>query len=220
MQRFTKVYMQLYKHFTFFQVRWTRENYPHADSFGQTSQRPSSSGRGGQALRLASADTGGQIIIWDVLKGRILCQFSDGQKPVLEMQWLASQDLSIDLLAALHAPYNFILWNAQEGTKVWKKGYTETLLSFTLDPFQNAHTAFLTQAGNVMLIDDFSTAKTPSSNGQQFRVAAVQSGGGMEEQEIIGSGVPKKQTAAALANLLVKKPLVKGKKIQVLVFAK
>lgn len=130
----------------------------------------------------------------------------------MELHWLSNQDLSVDLLAALHAPYNFILWNAQEGTKVWKKGYTESLSTFALDPFQASHAAFLTQAGNVMLIDDFSTTKTPSSNGQQFRVAAVQqaASGALEEFDTGGSTGPKKQTAAALANLLVKKPLVKG----------
>ena len=52
------------------------------------------------------------------------------------MEWLKFQDTSHDLLAALHPPYSLILWNAATGTKLWKKTYTETLQSFSFDPFE------------------------------------------------------------------------------------
>ena len=53
----------------------------------------------------------------------------------LGLEWLPWQDASHDLLVALHPPYSLILWNADTGTKLWKKSYTETLTSFSLDPF-------------------------------------------------------------------------------------
>lgn len=53
----------------------------------------------------------------------------------LALEWLRNQDASRDLLVALHPPYTLILWNADTGTRLWKKSYTEMLLSFTFDPF-------------------------------------------------------------------------------------
>jgi mannosyltransferase OCH1-like enzyme len=52
------------------------------------------------------------------------------------MEWLGNHDNAQDLLAALHPPYHFILWNAATGTKLWKKSYTESLQSFAFDPFE------------------------------------------------------------------------------------
>ena len=54
---------------------------------------------------------------------------------VSEMEWLSTQDASHDLLAVLHPPHNVILWNADTGTKLWKKSYAEVLTSFSFDPF-------------------------------------------------------------------------------------
>lgn len=54
---------------------------------------------------------------------------------ISELEWLPWQDASHDLLIALHPPYSIILWNADTGTKLWKKSYTENINSFALDPF-------------------------------------------------------------------------------------
>ena len=51
------------------------------------------------------------------------------------MEWLPTQDASRDLLAVLHPPYNLIVWNADTGTKLWKKSYTDVLNGFSFDPF-------------------------------------------------------------------------------------
>ena len=58
-----------------------------------------------------------------------------------DMEWLSTQDMSHDLLVALHPPYSLVLWNADTGTKLWKKSYTDTLLSFSFDPFEPSHLA-------------------------------------------------------------------------------
>ena len=60
---------------------------------------------------------------------------------VAALEWLRNQDASRDLLVALHPPYTLILWNADTGTRLWKKSYTETILSFSFDPFNSKNIA-------------------------------------------------------------------------------
>ncbi|KAH3790792.1 hypothetical protein DPMN_168999 [Dreissena polymorpha] len=110
-------------------VKWSRENYAH--DLGSP-----------YSLRLASADTSGNIIVWDVAQGEPKSECCDGNKPILGMEWLPWQDASRDLLVALHPPYAVILWNADTGTKLWKKTYTEALCSLALDPFCFRNVAF------------------------------------------------------------------------------
>ena len=62
-------------------------------------------------------------------------EFSAGTKPILDLHWMWTQDASHDLLAALHAPSSLVLWNADTGTKLWKKTFQESLLCFAFDPF-------------------------------------------------------------------------------------
>lgn len=57
------------------------------------------------------------------------------------MQWLWNQDASRDLLLAVHPPNYIVLWNADTGTKLWKKSYAENILSFSFDPFDPSHLA-------------------------------------------------------------------------------
>lgn len=52
------------------------------------------------------------------------------------MAWLTGYDEGHHLLLTLHPPYALILWDTQLGTKLWKKTYTETLVSFDLNPFE------------------------------------------------------------------------------------
>lgn len=58
-----------------------------------------------------------------------------------DMQWLWNQDASRDLLLAIHPPNYIVLWNADTGTKLWKKSYAENILSFSFDPFDPSHLA-------------------------------------------------------------------------------
>ncbi|XP_005089399.1 WD repeat-containing protein 11 [Aplysia californica] len=139
------------------QVKWAHEQYHHDLNSPYT-------------LRLASSDTHGHIVVWDVGLGVVRSEFIDGNKPVLGMQWLSNQDACRDLLVCLHPPYSLILWNADTGTKLWKKSYTETLLSFTFDPFNSRNLAFLGQ-DCIIFISDFTINKTPSSNGKKFYIS-------------------------------------------------
>ena len=64
-----------------------------------------------------------------------MAEFSDGNRPILDLEWLATQDACHDLLVVLHAPSSMILWNADTGTKLWRKTFQESLLCFAFDPF-------------------------------------------------------------------------------------
>lgn len=56
-----------------------------------------------------------------------------------DVQWLWNQDASRDLLLAIHPPNYIVLWNADTGTKLWKKSYADNILSFSFDPFDPSH---------------------------------------------------------------------------------
>ena len=74
---------------------------------------------------------------------QVKAKLQDGNKPVSEMSWLDGKtEHSGHLLAALHPPFSFILWNTSTGEKVWKKTYTETLQGFDFDPFDASRVAF------------------------------------------------------------------------------
>ncbi|KAK7074520.1 WD repeat-containing protein 11 [Halocaridina rubra] len=121
------------------------------------------------SLTLASADNNGTIIVWDVTRGDVMASLQDGAKPILELEWLGGVDGSEHLLAALHPPYSIVIWDSRHSTKLWKKSYTETLLTFHFDPFHNNKMAFLC-GGCVLFVEDFSLTKCPSSNGRKFYV--------------------------------------------------
>ncbi|GFR86903.1 WD repeat-containing protein 11 [Elysia marginata] len=156
-----------------FQVQWSHEQYHHDLNSPYT-------------LRLASSDSHGQIIVWDVGLGVPRSEFSDGNKGLLGMQWLSNQDACRDLLVCLHPPYSLILWNADTGTKLWKKSYTETLLDFTFDPFNGKHLAFLGQ-DCILFINDFTINKTPSSNGKKFYISNPSQGSGVSRSSSASS---------------------------------
>lgn len=107
-------------------VKWARENYHH--NIGSP-----------YCLRLASADVNGKIIVWDVAAGVAQCEIQEHVKPIQDVQWLWNQDASRDLLLAIHPPNYIVLWNADTGTKLWKKSYADNILSFSFDPFDPSH---------------------------------------------------------------------------------
>ena len=79
-------------------------------------------------MTLAAADASGNIVVWNVKAGEAKCTLSDnggGGKgataTVADMEWLdARWDSAGHLLAALHAPFAFTLWDTGSGAKVWE----------------------------------------------------------------------------------------------------
>ncbi|XP_021384959.1 WD repeat-containing protein 11 isoform X1 [Lonchura striata] len=142
-------------------VKWAKENYHH--NIGSP-----------YSLRLASADATGKIIVWDVATGAARCEIQEHSKPIQDMQWLWNQDASRDLLLAVHPPNYIVLWNADTGTKLWKKSYAENILSFSFDPFDPSHLALLTSEG-IVFISDFSPSKAPASSGKKVYISSPHS---------------------------------------------
>ncbi|KAK6481905.1 WD repeat-containing protein 11 isoform X1 [Huso huso] len=139
-------------------VKWARENYHHSTGSPYS-------------LRLASADVTGKIIVWDVTSGTACCEIQEYSKPIQDMEWMWNQDASRDLLLAVHPPNYIVLWNADTGTKLWKKSYTENILSFSFDPFDPSNLALLTSDG-IVFISDFSHSKAPGSTGKKVYISS------------------------------------------------
>ncbi|XP_053245007.1 WD repeat-containing protein 11 [Podarcis raffonei] len=142
-------------------VKWAKENYHH--NIGSP-----------YSLRLASADATGKIIVWDVATGAARCEIQEHTKPIQDMQWLWNQDASRDLLLAVHPPNYIVLWNADTGTKLWKKSYAENILSFSFDPFDLSNLTLLTSEG-IVFISDFSPSKAPVSSGKKVYISSPRS---------------------------------------------
>ncbi|CAF4294309.1 unnamed protein product, partial [Rotaria magnacalcarata] len=66
----------------------------------------------------------GNILIWDVYKSSVQCEFRDGNKPITDMLWYAC-DNNPQLLLVVHSPNIVILWNTQTGTKIWRIVYDQ-----------------------------------------------------------------------------------------------
>ncbi|ESP00415.1 hypothetical protein LOTGIDRAFT_140712, partial [Lottia gigantea] len=167
-------------------VKWGRENYHHDVNSPYT-------------LRLATADTNGIIVVWDVAQGHVKSEFSENHKPVQDIEWLTNQDASRDLLVALHPPYSLILWNADTGTRLWKKSYTEPLLSFSFDPFNSKDVVFLGQ-DCIVFVDDFTITKTPSSNGKKYYISSPSSQASQDRKSSMTSSSSSKNLAKKMSH--------------------
>ncbi|ESO13031.1 hypothetical protein HELRODRAFT_63831 [Helobdella robusta] len=142
-------------------TKWARENYRHNLASPYT-------------LRLAASDFNGHIYIWDVVTGKVGADCCDGTKPVSDMEWVGVQDISHDLLLALHPPYHLILWNTENGSRLWRKAYTDLFQTFSFDPFDPMRIAFLGQ-DFVVFVDDFTLSKAPVGSGKKFYISSPSS---------------------------------------------
>ncbi|CAF0850740.1 unnamed protein product [Didymodactylos carnosus] len=134
-------------------VKWAAENYYH------NHDNPYS-------LKLASADTSGNILIWDVYKATVQSEFHEGKQPVADMSWYIGDSNLIYHLLVLHTPNQLVLWNCLNGTKVWGVTYSDTLLHIAQDLF-NVQRCILLGQNSIILIEDLSL--TNSANGQARR---------------------------------------------------
>lgn len=94
------------------------------------------------------------------------------------------------LLAALHPPFAFVLWDTSDGSQVWRKTYTETLQGFDFDPFDSSRMAFRCLEC-ILFVEDFNTKKVPGANGKKFYVLGPTRGSPNKE---FGSGEGEGQT--------------------------
>ncbi|CAG0889720.1 unnamed protein product [Cyprideis torosa] len=90
------------------------------------------------------------------------------------MRWVPTLDHGEFFLASIHPPYSFVIWDTIKGQKLWKKSYTESLLSFSFDPFHPTDLAFLIPS-SFLLVNDFTLDRVPSGNGRKLNVAMADS---------------------------------------------
>ncbi|XP_043230109.1 WD repeat-containing protein 11-like [Amphibalanus amphitrite] len=126
---------------------------------------------------LASADASGHIVIWDVKEGFFTMVLQDSWRPVSDMSWVYHTDGCGHMLLAAHPPNSLVLWDTDNGNKLWKKTYNEQILSFDLDPFDPRKLALLCPS-SVLMVDDFAVAKCPSSGGTRVQLSALRSSAG------------------------------------------
>uniref|UniRef100_A0A5K3EHR6 WD_REPEATS_REGION domain-containing protein n=2 Tax=Mesocestoides corti TaxID=53468 RepID=A0A5K3EHR6_MESCO len=139
------------------QLAWAPENYYH------DSKNPYNH-------RLASADTSGRIIIWNVVTASPLSEASESGCGVCAMHWISDQDISRDLLLVLHTDSKLTLWNAQTCTPLWKKTYSSNLTSVSLDPFSSQN-LILHGYNNFVLVSDLSWNSSPLSPGREVQLS-------------------------------------------------
>lgn len=134
---------------------------------------------GNPGIQLVSGDVSGQIIHWDVTTSTALALLQDGNKAVLGMEWVPGLENEL-MLAALHSPYFLIIWDIKKQAKLWKKSFTDALLSFNFDPFDGSKIAFLCH-DCILFVDDFKIGKIPSTNGRKYYISTPKLDSSFEE---------------------------------------
>lgn len=102
------------------------------------------------ALKLASSDVKGNIIIWDVVEGSFLTIItgdSKEMKNILSMEWIKGDTIggknpSASFILVLYSSNTLVLYDAELGEVTWKKSFATgnahieyNLKDFSLDPF-------------------------------------------------------------------------------------
>ncbi|XP_052227947.1 WD repeat-containing protein 11-like [Dreissena polymorpha] len=143
-------------------VRWAEEDYHHMFATGST-----------YTLHVASADTSGTVVIWDVALGRARTVLEDEQSHalILGMEWQKGHTDSHDLLFLLRSPDTLELWDAFSGTRLWQKTFPLNILAFDIDPFDMERLVCLCEAPRVLVCTDVSVIKSPGDSYRSIRLA-------------------------------------------------
>ncbi|KHJ78414.1 hypothetical protein OESDEN_21965, partial [Oesophagostomum dentatum] len=124
--------------------------------------------------RIASSDISGQIIISEPISASKRCQFSHVTSNVLNMKWFVWKDMSRDFLLSLHSGDCLILWNTENGEKIWAVGYTTPLFDLAIDPFNTSHVAFSSLGCNIALCTEISLNNTPPNTSRNVTICEDQ----------------------------------------------
>ncbi|GAM26578.1 hypothetical protein SAMD00019534_097530 [Acytostelium subglobosum LB1] len=138
-------------------VRWSRDTISGAvkqsDALAQQQQQTAAPGIDHYQLiapmaRLASADTGGTIIVWDVLAGSVIQSLGAEHRsphPVRDLQWHPEDN---NLLFSIMGGA-ITLWSVTNGSRVWRRDLCDApCVSLQVDPFCNITTKLLVGAAN------------------------------------------------------------------------
>ncbi|XP_065296687.1 WD repeat-containing protein 11-like isoform X2 [Dermacentor albipictus] len=123
-------------------------------------------------LKLASADTSGTVLVWDVSLATVRSTLVEPDRTLLELGWLIGGDSNHHLLLALYSMGTLVLWHADTGAQVWRKCYTEPPVSFSLDPFCESRVLFLA-ADHLLLVEDLNGQQAPAGSGHKWSLCSV-----------------------------------------------
>ncbi|XP_049521072.1 WD repeat-containing protein 11 isoform X1 [Dermacentor silvarum] len=123
-------------------------------------------------LKLASADTSGTVLVWDVSLATVRSTLVEPDRTVLELGWLLGGESNHHLLLALYSLGTLVLWHADTGAQVWRKCYTEPPVSFSLDPFCESTVLFLA-ADHLLLVEDLNGQQAPVGSGHKWSLPSV-----------------------------------------------
>jgi hypothetical protein len=116
------------------------------------------------SLRLASVDASSLCVIWDVGQAAVVAEFSLGNKPLVDLQWLATDDTGQELLAVMLSPSTLTLWNSTSGSKITRVTFSETIEAFTFSPFHSENLV-LQSPECFIFVSDFNANRTPTTGG-------------------------------------------------------
>lgn len=114
------------------------------------------------ALKLASGDIHGNIIIWDVGEASVLALIPGTKetKNILTLEWicwnniiatasLPKKQVAPQYLLALYSSHNLILYDSEFGDIIWKKHFSEDVpVSFSIDAFCKNNILFAHNSSN------------------------------------------------------------------------
>ncbi|PAV78802.1 hypothetical protein WR25_00495 [Diploscapter pachys] len=109
-----------------------------------------------QRWLVASSDIGGRIVVADPLGAQIQASFSHTNSSVINICWFTWKDLTDEFLMALHSSNTIILWNAENGEKIWSATYGFPIRMLKLDPFHANRAAVATDNSKIALLTDIS----------------------------------------------------------------
>ena len=133
----------------------------------------------GRRLQLASGDGAGQLVVWHVGAGEATRQFGEGNQAVVALRWLGDHNL-----LTIHPPNHLLLWDADTGTRVWKKSYSDTLLGLDLSPWPGDTSLILRCQLGFLIHPDLGTTRPPKGEGRQLCVELLEGGAGAGRGEV------------------------------------
>lgn len=136
--------------------------------------------QGAPTLVLASADTTGRIIVWDVETARILHDVQYKQtsaltkstpRAVRDLQWLPMRaDSGQDMFLSLYYPSPLVLWDMKSEAPIWKVDFSDKLVSFSLDPFRPSRMVVLTEDSSIIIVDDLNSSSPPTKHSPKYNL--------------------------------------------------
>eukprot|EP00002_Diphylleia_rotans_P020052 TRINITY_DN3886_c0_g1_i4.p1 TRINITY_DN3886_c0_g1~~TRINITY_DN3886_c0_g1_i4.p1 ORF type:complete len:1239 (+),score=189.29 TRINITY_DN3886_c0_g1_i4:1280-4996(+) len=120
--------------------------------------------------KLASGDSTGMVIVWDVKDGKpVMVQQENPtyQKQILQLHWHPEWH---SYLMCLQYPSVMTVWNVRKNEKVWRCEIGDGCFDFEINPFDTTSMALAAEGGWVYFAKNFSKTSAPSSIERKYKV--------------------------------------------------